>query len=326
MKHIYTFLFSLFLYGFIFAQTSIITDLESPDGIALNGTEFYIVERGNNKRVIKIDLSLDIPTITPVVTGLDAPSHLLLVGNDLYISDYYSGKIFKVDISANLPITNPTEVVTGLNLPKGMVMNGNDLYIACTQDNTVVKADISANLPITTATEVVTGLSAPVALVLRGNDLYIAESYSNRVSKADITATPLPTTATQIVSVSFPISLIAQGDYLYIGEENNKKISRIDLTAQMPTTADVLSSVDSPRGLLVDNATNTLYYSNLDKVWEYDLNVLSLTEKNTATALTIFPNPATEKVEILGLQHPKEYRIYNLMGAMVYEGKVSAGN
>ena len=323
MKHIYTFLFSLFLGGFIFAQTTVLSDLNKPQEILINGTELYIIEI-NNTRVIKIDVSVSNPIITEVVTGLDYPSGFLLDGNDLYIAELQKGKIVKADISGNLPAAT-TDVVTGLSSPSSMALNGNDLYISDSNLNNIVKADISGVLPTTTTIEVVENLGDPVSLVLRGNELYIAENVGNKISKVDITTVDFPITASLVVTAGGPSFILENGDYLYISENSDNKISRINLTDQTAVSSDVLTNMMYPWGLAIDNPSNTLYYSELpiDEIRKYNLNLLSLLKNDRVSALTLFPNPVKETVTILGLPHTKEYRIYNLMGAMVYEGKIS---
>ena len=77
MKHFYTFLLSIFLGGFLFAQTTILTGLNLPHDILLDGTDLYIAE-WNIERVVKIDVSADTPTITAVVTALAGPMNYCL--------------------------------------------------------------------------------------------------------------------------------------------------------------------------------------------------------------------------------------------------------
>lgn len=162
---------------------------------------------------------------TNVVTGLDKPEALVLDGNDLYIAEYGSHKISKIDIAATSP--TPTDVVTGLNRPRGIVLNGNDLYIAEFSGNKISKIDITATTP--TPTDVVTGLSNPYTILLNGNDLYIAEFGAHKISKIDITATtPTPT---DIVTglVGSPRGMIIKENDLYIAKYDGNKITKFTL-------------------------------------------------------------------------------------------------
>ncbi|GGD14937.1 hypothetical protein GCM10011368_16100 [Hyunsoonleella pacifica] len=165
------------------AQTTVITGLNRPIGLVLNGNNLYISEIEGNK-ISKIDITATTPTATDVVTGLNRPIGLALNGNDLYIAEQYANKISKIDINATTPTA--TDVVTGLYFPAGLALNGNDLYITEFTGDKISKIDITATTA--TATNVVTLLNRPDGLVLNGNDLYISESGGNKISKFSITS------------------------------------------------------------------------------------------------------------------------------------------
>ncbi len=80
------------------------------------------------------------------MTGLSSPDALLLVGNDLYFSDYDEGTVFKIDITDTNP--TPTEIVAGLSNPSGLAFdqNENDLYIAENGADKISKIDITTTL------------------------------------------------------------------------------------------------------------------------------------------------------------------------------------
>ncbi|MCD9583867.1 hypothetical protein [Tenacibaculum maritimum] len=78
MKQIY-FLFLAIIFilneNLIIAQTSVITGLNSPRALVLNGKDLYIAESGGNK-ISKIDITEASPTLIDVVTGLSSPTAL----------------------------------------------------------------------------------------------------------------------------------------------------------------------------------------------------------------------------------------------------------
>ena len=186
MKQIYILTTVLFLNCIsLIAQTDIITGLDFPNGLEINGNDLYIAEYDGNK-ISKINITATTPTATDVVTGLSGPAGIVLNGNDLYIAEYDGNKISKIDITATTPTA--TDVVTGLSSPTGIVFNGNDLYIAEHDGNKISKIDITATTP--TATDVVT-VEGPWHLILDNNILYITEADVDTVSKLNLSTLSL---------------------------------------------------------------------------------------------------------------------------------------
>ena len=116
--------------------------------LAFNGNDLYMgLSTGNGAgdfagTVSKIDITETTPTLTEVVTGVDAPNGLAFNGNDLYISEYSANKISKIDITTGS--TTSTDVVTGLFGPEVLALNGNDLYIAEIPANKISKIAVGA--------------------------------------------------------------------------------------------------------------------------------------------------------------------------------------
>jgi len=74
----------------------VVTGLEGPTQIIVNGTDLYIPEYSGGK-ISKIDISAITPTATDIVTGLNFPIGLAIYGTKLYFSDL--DKIVKVDLN-----------------------------------------------------------------------------------------------------------------------------------------------------------------------------------------------------------------------------------
>jgi hypothetical protein len=270
MKKIFlsiTLFLTLFYSNSSFTQvTDVVTGLNNPTRLALNGNDLYIAEYNGNK-ISKIDITAATPTATEVVAVVNGPYGLLLNGYDLYIAEFDGNKISKIDIT---PAT-PTDVVTGVNAPNGFALNGNDLYVSEYFGNKISKIDITATNP--TAIDVVTGLAGPGNLLLNGNDLYIAEFDDYKISKIDITATN-PTAIEVVTGLNEPDELILIGNDLYISEFGGNKISKIDITAATPTLTGVVTGVNGPSGFALNG--NDLYIS------EYYGNKISKIEVATA--------------------------------------------
>ena len=128
MKQIYILATILFInYCNLIAQTTtdVVTGLDFPNGLTINGNYLYISEYTGSK-ISKIDITASTPTVTDVITGVLQPTGIILNGNDLYISEYNGDKISKIDITATTP--NANDVVTAVS-PWQLIIDNDILYI-----------------------------------------------------------------------------------------------------------------------------------------------------------------------------------------------------
>lgn len=193
-----------------------------------------------------------------VISGLGEPYDVLLNGNDLYVAEFTSNRVSKIDISSGTPTR--VDVVTGISGADGVFLNGNDLYVSSYNSNFIIKVDITLPFPAPIDT-VVSFINGPAGMVLRGNDLYIAEYNAAQIVKIDIT-NPLPITSIDTVasgtaSGGFPNinSLEIDGDFLYFSEDffGADQVSRVDLTQPIPITPQLVvppANVNGPRGII----------------------------------------------------------------------------
>jgi len=130
---------------------NVVTGLNGPYGIALNGNNLYIAEYFSNK-ISKVDISVSNPTVQNVITNLSGPSSLAFKGNELYFTESNANKISKINVTDSLTIN--TLVLNGLSTPMGITFNGNDLYICEYNANKISKfvidnLSLNDNLSIT---------------------------------------------------------------------------------------------------------------------------------------------------------------------------------
>ncbi|MEM6718107.1 MAG: T9SS type A sorting domain-containing protein [Bacteroidota bacterium] len=125
----------------------------SISGTALDGnilyfshTQYFGTISSATGKISKIDISSTNPVVEEVVSGINNPYQLEIVGNYLYFSLFQNGKIQKI----NLNDANPTieDVIQGLSGPSGMKVVGNDLYIAQFLSNKISKLDVSNDLAL----------------------------------------------------------------------------------------------------------------------------------------------------------------------------------
>lgn len=84
----------------------VITGIDSPGSLALNGNILYFSHWGNVSKISKIEINNITPTVTDITTDVNGPYGLALNGNDLYISEWIGHKISKLT-NGSLGVSNP---------------------------------------------------------------------------------------------------------------------------------------------------------------------------------------------------------------------------
>ncbi|WP_053976675.1 T9SS type A sorting domain-containing protein [Mangrovimonas xylaniphaga] len=319
MKSLFTLALALFFTTFqLIGQIQpVVTNLNYPYRLAINGNDLYFTEIEGNK-ISKINLNYRLPLseAEAVLNNLNGPLDLLINGNDLYYSE--STKISKIDL--NNPDANPIEIVIGLTDPDGLVLEGNDLYFT----NGTKISKISLNNSPPNVTDIVTGLNSPVDLIIQGNDMYVAQKYTGEISKIDLRAKSPTAAAVMRKPGSTPTGLLLHANYLYVADLFGSKLLKIDLSVNAPYTLpeDILLNVAGPTDLLVHG--NTLYFTEAfdNRISKLAFNTLS-TEDNNLTPITAYPNPAQSSIHITGLTSAKQYNIYNSIGSHMNSGEIS---
>ena len=104
-------------------------------------------------------------------------------------------------------------------------------------------------------------------------------------------------------------------------ENNNKELWMIDGIENAPVKVVDLPDNGSPTGFY--NINNNLYFgsSSTKALYKYDLGGTSAIEDpaTVAVKVTVYPNPATERIFITTHQDIKTVQIYDLSGAQVLE-------
>lgn len=196
-----------------------------PAGIVSDGTSLYVADYGNNN-IRKIDIATQqVTTIAGSVTGASGvtnatgtnalfnhPVGLSKIGNNLYVADYSSHVIRKVDLTTN-PVTVTTFAGTGLpgynlgtspasstlfDYPSEITSDGSSLFVADSGNNDIRKIDI-ASLSVSTlaggyfvssgvvdATGTAARFNTPFGVSTDGNNLYVADTFNNTIRKVVI--------------------------------------------------------------------------------------------------------------------------------------------
>ncbi|MBU4315800.1 MAG: hypothetical protein KKF30_00845 [Proteobacteria bacterium] len=215
---------------------------ERPRGIATDGTNLYVTDRENETIRQIVIATGEVTTLAGTAQeygaddgfGPDArfnePSGIVIVGDDLYVSDKLGHKIRKIVIATGEVTTFAGGTVIALpyphtygpddgigtaaqfDEPHEIATDGTNLYVADSNNNTIRKIVI-ATAEVTTlagtagsrgATDGIGSnarFSAPRGIFLVGNNLYVADRYNHAIRKI-VVATGEVTTFAGTIGVS----------------------------------------------------------------------------------------------------------------------------
>lgn len=102
-----------------------VINTQSPYDLTFNGVNLYYTNIDEGK-VYKIDVTDNNPTPIEVINGINEPSDIIFIENNLYIGSCTDSKVYKFIADTSTLI----EVAANAQCPADMIFKGNDLYIA----------------------------------------------------------------------------------------------------------------------------------------------------------------------------------------------------
>jgi hypothetical protein len=238
----------------------------NPWGITTDGTNLYVVDRGNHKiRKIVIDNG----TVTTLAgssegstdaTGTSAsfngPMGITTDGTNLYVSDRGNHRIRKIVISTGVVTTlagsssgntDATGTSASFSYPMGITTDGTNLYVADQSNHRIRKIVISTGVVTTLAGSSsgntdATGTSAsfngPMGITTDGTNLYVTDQSNHRIRKIVISTGVVTTLAGSSsgntdatgtsASFNYPIGITTDGTNLYVADQSNHRIRKIE--------------------------------------------------------------------------------------------------
>lgn len=186
------------------AVTTLVTGLQSPSGVAVDGAgNVWVAETSNH--VIKVFTAAGAPNTAIVASGT-------------------------IGTASSSPVVDSTLVLSTFNSPQGLAVSGSGptaiVYVADTGNNRVRRIDIAGNA----VTSVVSsGLNFPWAITMVGNDstgdVYVTDRGNNAVKRI---ARPTNTVTTLNGTYSLPHGIVADGaGDLYVAQAGTHVLSKI---------------------------------------------------------------------------------------------------
>jgi hypothetical protein len=285
--------------------TDVITGLDRPFGLSLNGSMLYIVDAGEGSgstipgRILMYDIDSGTGNPTELYElpfDSRSPRGILFNDDNLYFSDINTNKIYVTNLLTTVNFQEFSDLSNDGAGPVGMEIDGTTMYVAGRDSNIIYKIsdiDTFSGSPLIPSgfidfTSILGQWEGPEFLSLNGSILYISGRDANQVGSADLSQANPNTSLTNITSATSPGQVRpynnGTSDNLYIAEDN--------------------------------------YVSF------FDLGTLSVSDNNAfpkQIKLNVFPNPTSSEISIMGLTSRQNYSIYNLLGKLIKKGAVSNG-
>lgn len=235
------------------------------------------------------------------------PTQLLLHNSDLYIATEQTSHIYKINLLAT--DTTPIEV-TDIYGP--MAIKNNFLYVGQYLDEKIVKV----NLLNGSKTDYLTGYK-PNYFNLQGDNLYFTSNTTNKFYKINLIDNSLNVILENLNYVS---GIVIENNICYLCESQADKISYYDLSTNQFLNLVTLTPGSWPNGITIYN--NVIYFIStiVGQVSSIPLSTLEITTNHKNT-YSIYPNPATDILNISTDEILEEYQVFDITGKEVLKGR-----
>lgn len=309
-----------FIGNTVFSQiTELVTGMTDPGRMVLSSTHLYYTDDDNVYR-----LALSIPNAEPelLASGMGNPNGLALNGDALYIAEFDANQVSRMDLSpANFEVTRYATA----NKPNFLHWHGSSLYVSSntTTSRYVGRYDdpnASTNSTLLAAVAAPSTTFIPFGLaVYNDTTLYIANAGTNSIDVIDPSTNDI-TPELFLSGFDKPMGIRIYKNILYIAENDGGTISTIDLTSTKPVRTEISSSINDPIDIEVNDMGIFIMQENPNRIILIK-NTLGLNEFET-TALTVYPNPSSDYLNMGHIPNTTEFIIYDSLGQMVNKGLV----
>lgn len=289
--------------------TQLVADLNFPQRLKVKDNYVYFTDENSVQR---FDYTENPITIEFLVGGLNSPAGLEFEHDELYIAEFFGGRILKINVNDQTPTLE--EVVTGLNTPNSIAISGDYLYYS--DNNSDIIARVSLTDPNPTSETILSQAGIPSGITINGDFLYYALSFTNDIKKIDITH-PNPTVIPVIENLGFPLGINFRGDELFISREADNIISKYDINTA--TLADVLTDLDGPIDVTLNNSTLFFINFNDSSINKSDY-ALGINTFDANKAIQVYPNPTDNFLRVSNLGEEMGYAVYSLEGIKISFG------
>lgn len=307
--------------------TTVATGLNYPGYMNVEG-EFIYFSQLRAGKISRINYTDPSPVVEDIITGLSNPTGFAFYGNMLYVLQHTDtigsgGKISKVDLNMTNPIVIDVTPEVG-NWYSDVVIKNDMLFVSNPASNTISKLDLTLQAPELTV--IASNVWWPFGLAIRGNYLYIAASnggvITGKISKINISHDNPQVLTVYSGSIS-PVHLAFNGGDLYFSDFDDNIIRKVHVHTDSPAITEIATNIPQLGGLAFVNGTDLFLAEIFDyKISKIVLGYLSEGEELSKNQIKIYPNPASEVIQISGFEDSKNYKIYDMAGKSVLSGEM----
>lgn len=209
---------------------SLITGLNSPNGVVAGGGYIYVANNGNNT-VGKYDSAGQVVDAS-FITGLNGPTNLLFAGDALYVMNQGNAKIGTYSVTTGSAV-NPSFVTLTNSTPVAMAISGTSLFVLAQStgghlNNFVVKYSSSDGSFIG---DIIPTLNANAwGLAASGTSLYVSYYLGNGGYISQYTTAGTMVSEKLIDNLDAPRNLAISGSSLYVYVVASHVIGEYDLS------------------------------------------------------------------------------------------------
>ncbi|WP_047547900.1 T9SS type A sorting domain-containing protein [Psychroserpens sp. Hel_I_66] len=321
MKKLYSLIFSLLCVSFLFSQERI--------AVAQSTRDVVILLDPTDGSVINNDF-IDLTTL-----GASTPKDILQVGDELWITDQIQDRIDRFDLTGTYVST--IESTVGLDNLRGLALVNGEVWVCNAGSNNgapgnaIVRFDTDGNLLGNYPTA-----NSPFDVIDTGTEAIISFINGDSIERFDYSGNSLSVITT---SVDFPqqlqydstsgsllvagfsppsgiyqfnVSTGAQEYYLDLGS-GLRGVIELDNGTLLASSSSGLFTVDTTTNTFNNyNTENSQYFSKVD------LTPLSV-DDNTFSSFIMYPNPATNYLEISARNKFTTINVSNILGQKVLE-------
>ena len=302
------------------AQTSVITNVNGPQGFLIDGSTMYACEQLSN-RIVTVDLTATLP-ITPttyVLESFQRPASIAIHNGLMYVTSTTDDKVSRFDYTQSNPAV--TDIGTGLDGASPSILIGDELFVGLVNANKIIKFDLTQANP-TPIDVVVTGIDRPISFALYNNELYFSQYDDHKISKIDYTLAS-PTVIDVLSNATYAYGLEFYGNSMYYIKNDTKLIKVENFNTASPIIAEVATMAGQPSILKINGTDLYVSKSTGNEIIKFDLLTLSNPNfNNFDTSVIVFPNPSSNQIRLKGYKQTSLYKLIDITGRIIQEGTV----
>ena len=222
-------------------NTSLISGLKHPEGIAIAGNDLFVANSGNG--TIGEYTTSGVTVNASLISGLDNPWGIAISGTNLFVANYTNNGTVGEYTTSGAPVN--AALISGLYNPTGIAISGTNLFVAANMSGGAYGyiAEYTTSGATVNAALIRLG-NFPQGIAFSGNDLYVA--YGENVGEFTISGSLVNSTG----GLAEPIGIAISGNDLYVGIAGYGNVREFT-TSVATVNASLIYGLNYPTGIAI---------------------------------------------------------------------------